>query len=135
MPQMVFINLPVEDLPRSVEFFTGLGFTFNPQFTDESATCMVVSDTIFVMLLVRDRFAQFIDKPLADARQTTEVLVALSCDSADEVRAQCERAFALGARRYKDPVDYGFMLQWGFEDLDGHVWELVWMDPSHVQPT
>lgn len=133
MTSKIFVNLPVKDLDRSVAFFSTLGYTFNPQFTDESATCMVISEDIFVMLLVEDRFKDFTPKPIADASATTEVLVSLSADSRDDVARICETAFAAGARRYKEPDDHGFMYGWGFEDLDGHIWEYVWMDPAAVQ--
>lgn len=133
MTTRIFVNLPVKDLDRSVAFFTGLGYTFNPQFTDDSATCMVISEDIFVMLLVESRFKTFTPKPVADAAAATEVLVSLSAESRDDVRAICEKAFAAGGRRYKEPEDHGFMYGWGFEDLDGHIWEYVWMDPAAVQ--
>jgi predicted lactoylglutathione lyase len=129
----IFVNLPVKDLARSVEFFTKLGYTFNPQFTDENATCMVISEDIFVMLLVEKYFGTFTPKAIADAKQTSEVLVALSCDSRAEVERVVNAALAAGARRYREPNDLGFMYQWGFEDLDGHIWEHFWMDPTNVQ--
>lgn len=133
MSTRIFVNLPVKDLDRSVAFFTRLGYTFNPQFTDDSATCMVISEDIFVMLLVEERFKTFTPKPIADAGAATEVLVSLSAESPDAVRRICEAAFAAGGRRYKEPEDHGFMYGWGFEDLDGHIWEYVWMDPAAVQ--
>ncbi len=133
MSSKIFVNLPVKDLDRSVGFFKTLGYTFNQQFTDESATCMVISDDIFVMLLAEDRFKTFTSKPIADATATTEVLVSLSAESREDVARICESAFAAGARRYKEPDDHGFMYGWGFEDLDGHIWEHVWMDPAAVQ--
>ena len=132
MSRSLFVNLPIEILIRSVDFFTELGFTFNPQFTSNDVTCMIISPQNFAMLLERDKFASFIDKPIA-SRNTVETLIALSCDSIDEVRQLCEKAFALGARKYKEPDDYPFMFGWGFEDLDGHIWELFWMNPEHLQ--
>jgi hypothetical protein len=129
----IFVNLPVKDLNRSVEFFTKLGYKFNPQFTDENATCMIVSEDIFVMLLVEKFFKTFTPKPIADAKSSTETLVALSAKSRDEVNRIVETALAAGAKRYAEPKDHGFMYQWGFEDLDGHIWEYLWMDPAHVQ--
>jgi predicted lactoylglutathione lyase len=132
-PTNMFINLPVSDLNRSVAFFKKLGYTFNPQFTDENATCMIIGGNNYAMLLVRDYFKTFTPKPVADAKQTTESLVALSVNSRDEVNRIVETALAAGARRYKEPTDYGFMYQWGFEDLDGHIWEYLWMDPAHIQ--
>lgn len=128
----IFVNLPVENLQRSVTFFTELGFTFNPQFTDETSTCMIVNDTVYVMLLERSKFAGFIDKPIAP-KDTTEAILGFACESADEVRTMSEKAFALGARRVNDPEDIGFMFSWGFEDLDGHLWDLFWMNPDHIE--
>jgi predicted lactoylglutathione lyase len=133
MSQKIFVNLPVKDLARSVEFFTQLGYRFNPQFTDESATCMVISEDIYAMLLVEKRFSDFIDKPVADAKHATEVLVSLTADSRAAVDALVEKALAAGGRRYTEPVDHGFMYQWGFEDLDGHIWEHFWMDPKALE--
>ena len=132
MNNSIFVNLPIENLGKSVGFFSDLGFTFNPQFTSEDTTCMVVGENIFVMLLENARFSTFVDKPIA-AKNSVEALIALSCESIDEVRNQCEKAFALGARRYKEPDVFPAMFAWGFEDLDGHIWELFWMDPSHIQ--
>jgi uncharacterized protein len=130
MSTKIFVNLPVENLARSVEFFTKLGYTFNPQFTDENATCMIIGEDIFAMLLVEKYFGTFTPKPIADAKRTTEVLVALSWGSRAEVDRVVNAALAAGGRRYKDPDDRGFMYQWGFEDLDGHIWEHFWMDPA-----
>lgn len=134
MTTNIFVNLPVQDLKRSVEFFTKLGYTFNPQFTDENATCMIIADNIYAMLLVKPFFKTFIaDKDIADAKRTTEAITALSCESKEAVQDLVEKALAAGARRYAEPQDHGFMFQWGFEDLDGHIWEHMWMDPSHIQ--
>ena len=132
MNNSIFVNLPIEKLTTSVDFFSQLGFTFNAQFTSEDSTCMVIGPNIFVMLLEKDKFSTFIDKPIAE-KSTVESLMALSCESIDEVRNLCEKAISLGARRYKEPDEYPFMFGWGFEDLDGHIWELFWMDPTHVQ--
>jgi hypothetical protein len=129
----IFVNLPVKDLKRSVEFFTKLGYKFNAQFTDENATCMIVGEDIFVMLLVEKFFKTFTPKAIADAKKSTEALVALSTKSREEVNRIVETALAAGAKKYSEPKDHGFMYQWGFEDLDGHIWEYLWMDPSHVQ--
>ena len=131
MATSIFVNLPVRDLDASKAFFAGLGYSFNEQFTDEKAACMVIDDRMFAMLLVEPFFATFVDKPVADARASTEVLVALSFYSAHEVRAKAETALSFGARRHKEPQDLGRMFQWGFEDLDGHIWELLWADPAH----
>ena len=132
MISSIFVNLPVEKLSKSVDFFTQLGFKFNPQFTDEESTCMIVNDTIYVMLLEHKKFQSFITKPIA-SKETTEAILAFSLGSADEVRAMTEKALSLGARRLNDPEDHGFMFSWGFEDLDGHIWDLFWMDPDHVE--
>ena len=129
----IFVNLPVKHLDRSVEFFKKLGYTFNPQFTDENATCMLVGENIYAMLLVESYFKTFTQKSLADAKTTTESLVALSLESREAVNKVVETALAAGARRYAEPKDHGFMYQWGFEDLDGHIWEYFWMDPSVPQ--
>lgn len=131
MISSIFVNLPVENLKRSVEFFTGLGFTFNPQFTDDESTCMVVTDSIYVMLLEHPKFESFIDKPIA-SRESSEAILSFGVESADEVRQLAMRAFELGGRKVKEPIDYGFMFGWGFEDLDGHLWELFWMNPEAV---
>lgn len=132
MISSIFVNLPVAKLTRSVEFFTALGFKFNPQFTDEESTCMLVGEKIFVMLIEHKKFSAFIDKPIADPK-SSEAIIALACDSTEEVRSLAERAFANGARRINDPEDLGFMFSWGFEDLDGHLWDLFWMNPDHIQ--
>ncbi len=129
----IFVNLPVKDLKRSTEFFTQLGYTFNPQFTDEKATCMVISDDIYVMLLVERFFKTFTPKEVVDARKSTEAMIALSMDSRDDVNRIVEKAFAAGAHPNKDPEDHGFMYGWSFEDPDGHIWEYLWMDPAHIQ--
>lgn len=130
MARRIFVNLPVKDLPRTVAFFTALGFSFNPQFTDENATCMIVSDDIFVMLLVEPFFQGFIDKPVSDAHRQTEVLLALSLDSREEVDALTAKALAAGARETQPPRDHGFMYQRSFADLDGHQWEPFFMDEA-----
>jgi predicted lactoylglutathione lyase len=131
--KQIFVNLPVKDLTRAVEFFTKLGYTFNPQFTDENATCMIIGENIFAMLLVEKYFKTFTSKSIVDAKTSTEVLMALSMESRDAVNRIVETALAAGARRVREPKDHGFMYEWGFEDLDGHVWEHFWMDPAHVQ--
>ena len=128
----IFINMPIANLKRSVDFFTELGFTFNPQFTSEDTTCMLVGPNIFAMLLERDRFTGFIDKPVADT-SSSEVILSLGCESPDEVRKLAEAAFVLGARKVNEIDDKGFMISWGFEDLDGHLWDLFWMDPKHLE--
>ncbi|WP_313319244.1 VOC family protein [Stenotrophomonas sp.] len=127
-PQMIFVNLPVRDLPASRAFFGALGYSFNPQFSDENAACMVVSDSIFVMLLVEPFFQTFTPKPLGDGRKQTEVIIALSADSRDAVDQLLAKALAAGGAEPMPARDYGFMYQRGFEDLDGHLWEIAHMD-------
>ena len=132
MASQVFVNLPVKDLPRSVAFFTALGFGFDSRFTNDSATCMILGDGQFAMLLVEPFFQSFTDKPVADAMKTTEVLVALSVASRAEVERICGAAFVAGGRNYREAQDHEFMFSWGFEDPDGHIWELFWMNPEYA---
>ena len=132
MISSIFVNLPVKSLTKSVEFFTELGFKFNPQFTDETSTCMIINDTVYVMLLEHSKFQGFIDKPIAPST-STESILAFACESPDEVRQLSEKAIAMGARKLNEPEDHGFMFSWGFEDLDGHLWDLFWMNPEHLQ--
>lgn len=133
MATQIFVNLPVKDLKRSIEFFTRLGYKFNPQFTDENATCMIVGENIFVMLLVESFFKTFTKKELCDATKSTEVLVCLSCESRDKVNEMVGKAVAAGGATPNESKDYGFMYQHGFQDLDGHLWELIYMEPSTAQ--
>ena len=133
MPQMIFVNLPVKDLAKSMAFFEALGFSFNPQFTDETAACMVISDTIFAMLLTHEKFAGFSPKPIADTDKTTEMLIALSRDDREAVDAIVKAALAAGGSTFNEPQDHGFMYGHAFRDLDGHVWEVFWMDPAATQ--
>lgn len=133
MPRLLFLNLPVADLPASREFFDQLGFEFNEKFCDDGALCLVVSEQAYVMLLQRDRFAEFVTKPVADASSETALTVAISADDRDAVDAFAATALAAGASGAKDPQDYGFMYQRSFHDLDGHLWEVAWMDPVAVE--
>ena len=133
MPSKIFVNLPVKDLDKSKAFFGKLGYTFNAQFTDATAACMVITDDIYAMLLTEAKFKEFSKKPIADAHKTTEVLVALSMDSRDEVNRVVDAAIKGGGSEARDPQDYGFMFLRSFNDLDGHIWEILWMDPKHVQ--
>lgn len=128
MVRQIFVNLPVADLKASIAFFTRLGFAFNPDFTDDTATCMIVGETIFAMLLTRERFAGFAPHPPADARATTEVLLALQLESREAVDAMVKAAVSGGGNTYSAPQDHGFMYQHGFQDLDGHVWEVFRMN-------
>ena len=133
MATNIFVNLPVKDLDKSKAFFAKLGYTFNVQFTNETAACMVISDTIYAMLITHARFADFTIKPIADAKAATEVLIAISCENKEAVEKIAATALAAGATEAKPPQDYGFMVVRSFNDLDGHIWEYLWMDPGHVQ--
>ena len=130
MARQIYVNLPVRDLERSKHFFAHLGFGFNPQFTDENAACMIVSSDIYVMLLVESFFKTFTDKALCDATRSTEVLVCLSCESRAEVDELVKKAVAAGGAAPREAKDYGFMYQHGFQDPDGHIWEVLFMDPN-----
>ncbi len=121
-----------KNLNKSVEFFTKLGFKFNAQFTDETATCMIVGEDIFVMLLTQAKFKTFIPKPISDATKSTEVVVALSSESREKVDEMVRKAVAAGGSTYNEPQDHGFMYGHGFQDLEGHIWEIFWMDPSTI---
>ncbi|HEX9822044.1 MAG TPA: VOC family protein [Methylomirabilota bacterium] len=128
----MFVNLPVRDLRRSVEFFTKLGFEFDPKFTDEQATCMIVSEEAFVMLLVEKRFQDFARRPICDASRSTEGIFALTAGSRAEVDELVNAALAAGGTRAADPMDLGFMYGWSFYDPDGHHWEVFYMDPASL---
>ncbi len=133
MSTQIFVNLPVKDLDRSKAFFTQLGYTFNAQFTDENAASMIVSESIYVMLLTREFFQTFIPTEICDATKSTEVLVCLSVESRAKVDEMVAKAIAAGGTTYKDPQDHGFMYGHGFQDLDGHIWEMMFMEPSAVK--
>ncbi len=128
MPKLIFVNLPVADLPAAKAFYEAIGATNNPQFTDDTAACMVFSDTIHVMLLTHDKFSQFTPKKVADAHATSEVLIAITVDSRDAVDEITAKALAAGGREARDKQDYGSMYSRSFEDPDGHIWEPYWMD-------
>ncbi|EUJ24702.1 VOC family protein [Listeria grandensis] len=131
-PKMLFVNLAVKDLDKSVEFFTALGFEFNPQFTDENATCMILNENTFIMLLVEKFFQNFTKKEIADSTKTTEAIIAISADDRAGVDEIVEKALAAGGTVSNDKMDEGFMYSWSFQDIDGHLWEVVYMDPSAV---
>lgn len=133
MATKIFVNLPVKNLKNSIEFFTKLGFSFNPQFTDDTATCMIVSDDIFVMLLTEAKFKTFTPKEICDTTKSTEVLVCLSTESRENVDAMVRKAVSAGGSTYNAPQDHGFMYAHGFQDLDGHIWEVIYMEASAVQ--
>ena len=134
MSRKIFVNLPIRDMERAKAFFGALGFSFNPQFTNDQGACMVVAEDIFVMLLVEPFFQGFTKKRIADAKASTEVLVCLSCESRAEVDDLVRKALAAGGTAPNAPQDHGFMYGHGFEDPDGHLWELVWMDPNAAPP-
>jgi predicted lactoylglutathione lyase len=134
MATQIFVNLPVRDLNASVAFFTQLGFSFNPQFTDEKATCMIISDDIYVMLLVRPFFQSFVPKPITDTTQSNEVILCLSADSREAVDALVDKALAAGGQSYPEQDNPEFMYARNFEDLDGHLWEILYMDMAAVPP-
>ena len=134
MAQKIFVNLPVRDLKKSMDFFRKLGFTLNAQFTDETAACLIISENIFVMLLTEKKFKTFTPKQICDATKSTEVLVCLSSASRDEVNEMVRKAVAAGGTTYKEPEDHGFMYGHGFQDLDGHIWELAFMESSAIKP-
>lgn len=129
----IFVNLPVKDLKKTVEFFTKLGFTFNPQFTDENATCMIVGKDIFVMLLVERFFKTFTKKEISDTTKNTEAIVALSAQSREEVDQMMEKVLGAGGREARDPQDHGWMYGRSFEDINGHLWEIFYMDESAMK--
>jgi uncharacterized protein len=129
MPKMIFVNLPVTDLARSTAFYQAIGADKNPQFSDDTASCMVFSDTIYAMLLTHDKFRQFTPKKIADARSSSEVLICLSADNRDAVDDIVGKAKGAGGSADPGPKqDYGFMYGRSFEDPDGHIWEVMWMD-------
>lgn len=133
MNKQIFVNLPVKNLDKSKAFFEAMGYTFNPQFTSENGACMVIAEgSIYAMLLTESFFKTFVDKPIVQAKEATEVLVCLSCESREEVDALVTKAIAAGGKAPRTPQDHGFMYGHGFEDLDGHVWELAWMAPQSV---
>jgi predicted lactoylglutathione lyase len=134
MTRKIFVNLPIKNMQRSKAFFAALGFSFDPQFTNEQGACMVISDSSYVMLLVEPFFQTFINKQIADAGKTTEVLICLSCESRAEVDELVRKAVAAGGSTPNAPQDHGFMYGHGFQDLDGHLWEVMYMDPSAAPP-
>lgn len=132
MIRKIFVNLPVKNLGQSMDFFTQLGFAFNPQFTDETTACMIVEENIFVMLLTEEKFKVFTPKEICDAARSTEVLVCLSCESREKVEEIVRKAVAAGGTTYSEPQDHGFMYGHGFQDLDGHIWEVVFLESEEA---
>ena len=133
MISKIFVNLPVQDLQKSRAFFGSLGFRFNPQFSDDTGACLVMSDVVHAMLLTHAKFAQFTDKAIADGHESAEVIVALGVDNKDDVNRIADAALKAGGKEPRPPQDYGFMFLRSFQDLDGHMWEVAWMNPNHVQ--
>lgn len=130
MHKQIFVNLAVDNLERSKAFFSALGFSFDPQFTNEQAACLVLGENLYAMLLVKELFKSFTCKSLCDPKESTEALVGLSCESRGEVDALVAKAVAAGGSVPRAPQDYGFMYGHGFEDIDGHIWELIYMGPN-----
>ena len=133
MATQIFVNLPVKDLDKSIEFFTQLGYIFNPQFTDGNATCMIISNTIYAMLLAEPFFKTFTKQEVTDTSVANESFICLSAESREAVDAMVSKAVAAGATAPNAAQDHGFMYGHGFADLDGHFWEYMWMDPSHIK--
>jgi predicted lactoylglutathione lyase len=133
MHKQIYVNLAVDNVERSKAFFTALGFSVEPRFSNDQAVSLILGENIYAMLLVKEMFKGFTPKPLADAKETTEVLVCLSCESREEVDSLVAKALAAGGAAPRAPQDHGFMYGHAFEDLDGHIWELAYMDPN-AQP-
>ena len=134
MHKQIFVNLAVDKLDRSKAFFSALGFNFDPRFTNDQAACLILGENLYAMLLVKDLFKSFTRKSLCDPKESTEALVGLSCDSRGEVDALVAKALAAGGTAPRAPQDYGFMYGHGFEDIDVHIWELIYMDPNAKAP-
>jgi predicted lactoylglutathione lyase len=133
MATKIFVNLPVKDLNRTVEFFTRLGFAFNPQFTDENAACMIIGEDNYIMLLVEKFFRTFTNKEICDVAKDAEVIVALSAESREKVDQMMNRVLEAGGKESRDPQDHGWMYGRSFQDIDGHLWEIIYMDVSAAQ--
>ncbi|MFI9614245.1 VOC family protein [Streptomyces sp. NPDC052023] len=131
--QMIFVNLPVNDLDASRKFFTRLGYSINAQFSDDSTASVVISDTIVAMLLTRQKYAEFTKKEIVDATKSSQVLLCLSAESREKVDELVDNAIAAGGSASGEPQDHGFMYGRGFDDLDGHTWEVMWMDPAALE--
>jgi predicted lactoylglutathione lyase len=133
MTTQIFVNLPVKDLSRTVEFFKKLGFAFNPQFTDENATCMIINDNIFVMLLVEKFFKTFTKKEICDTTKDTEVIIALSTESREKVDEMMQHVFEAGGKESREPQDHGWMYGRSFQDINGHLWEIIYMNEKALK--
>jgi len=132
MAKQIFVNLPVKDLKKSMDFFTKLGFTFNPQFTDDNAACMIIGENIYSMLLMEKFFKGFTKKEISDAKKTTEVLIAIDAESREKVDELIKKAVDAGGTIYRDPDDHEWMYSHSFADLDGHQWEVLYMDTNKM---
>lgn len=133
MDTKIFVNLPVKDLNKTMGFFSQLGFKFNPQFTDQNAACMIIGEDAYIMLLVKPFFQTFIPKEISDATQNTEAIVSLTAGSKEEVNDIVNKAVEAGATTYRDPSEQEGMYSWGFQDVDGHIWDIFYMDPSVLE--
>jgi predicted lactoylglutathione lyase len=133
MSRMIFVNLPVTDVKRSTAFYEAIGATRNPQFSDDSTSCMIISDTIFVMVMTHEKFSSFSPKKISDASKTAQVLLCLSADSREAVDDMLNSAAKDGKIDPRAPQDYGFMYGRAFEDPDGHIWEVMWMDQAAME--
>lgn len=133
MPTKIFVNLPVKDLNKSVSFFTSLGFLFNQQFTDETAACMIIADNIYAMLLIHEKFQEFTTKQIVDAHKSTEVLTCIAFEMKENVDILVDTALEYGATETTPAKDFGFMYNRSFNDLDGHIWEIIWMEPASIK--
>ena len=132
MHQHIFVNLPVADLAKSMEFFRAMGYKFNLQFSDDTGACLLLGDNLYAMLLTHEKFNSFPPKEICDTRRSAAVLTCLSCGSRAEVDEVVDKAIAAGGKTWEEPRDYGFMYGRAFTDLDGHIWEYIWMDPTAV---
>lgn len=133
MAKQIFVNLPVKDLKKSTQFFTKLGFNFNPKFTDENATCLIIGENIYSMLLTEEFFKGFIPgKEIADSKKHSEVLIAIDAETREEVDEMIENAISSGGKEFREVSDYGWMYARAFQDLDGHIWEVLYMDESKI---
>ena len=130
MPTKIFVNLPVENLERSISFYRNVGFSLNPKFTDSTAACIDIDGDIHLMILTHEKFREFTPNQICDARKQTEVLLCLSRQSRDAVDELVRKAFDSGGKVFRDPQDYGFMYAHSFQDPDGHIWELIYLEPQ-----
>jgi predicted lactoylglutathione lyase len=128
----IFINLPVKDLKKSTNFFKELGFEFNLQFSDETTSCMIINDNIYALIMIEERFKGFSKKEIVDTTTSAEAILSLSAESRDRVDELVNKALSSGGKSYSEPQDHGFMYIWGFQDLDGHLWEVAYMDESAI---